>query len=343
MARPCDLFRTNVQARPLETALRQAGVRYHLIGGQSFFDRREVRDFLAYLKTFLNPHDDVSLLRIANTPARGLSDATMELLLASSHERKGSVFSAMTNPAVTAGLQARTRACVEGFVAFIERTREMLQRGGGAPSLRAWAERFLEETGYFQELRRAEKDPEASEGRIRNLKELIVTMDPAAERGATGVARTSSGMERLGSFLEQITLDTDRDDEDEARGDAVTLITMHSCKGLEFPHVCVVGLEGRAAAAFAIESRRHAGRGAPPVLRGHHARDAHPDPQPLRGAQKIRTDPALPSLAFSEGTSARTGRVRGCEKGKQPVTTESGKMLFDAIREGLGSGGRNAQ
>jgi DNA helicase-2/ATP-dependent DNA helicase PcrA len=120
------LFRTNAQSRPLETALRQAGVRYHLVGGQSFFDRREVRDFLAYLKTFLNPHDDVSLLRIANTPPRGLSDVTLERLLAASHERKGSVFSAMTNPAVTATFPARSRGCIEAFVGFIERTRRVL-------------------------------------------------------------------------------------------------------------------------------------------------------------------------------------------------------------------------
>src|SRR5207245_10803988 len=120
------LFRTNIQSRPLETALRQAGVRYHLIGGQSFFDRREVRDFLAYLKLFVNPHDDVSLLRVANVPARGLSDVTMERLLAASHERECSVFAVMKNPAVSNTLQVRTHECVEAFVQFIERTRGVL-------------------------------------------------------------------------------------------------------------------------------------------------------------------------------------------------------------------------
>src|SRR5208283_2800443 len=115
------LFRTNIQSRPLETALRAAGVRYHLIGGQSFFDRREIRDFLAYLKMFINPHDDVSLLRIANTPARGLSDVTMERLLGASHERNGSVYAAMKNPLVTAAFQAKSRESIEAFVEMIER------------------------------------------------------------------------------------------------------------------------------------------------------------------------------------------------------------------------------
>ena len=120
------LFRTNVQSRPLETAFRTAGVRYHLIGGQSFFDRSEIRDFLAYLKVFINPHDDVSLLRIANVPARGLSDVTMERLLAASHERKGSVFAAMKNPAVQATFQTKARQSIEAFVEFVERTRTQL-------------------------------------------------------------------------------------------------------------------------------------------------------------------------------------------------------------------------
>jgi superfamily I DNA/RNA helicase len=227
------LFRTNIQSRPLETALRQGNVRYHLIGGQSFFDRREVRDFLAYLKTFINPNDDVSLLRIANVPARGLSDATMERLLGASQERRCSVFAVMKNPAVTAAFQAPARRAIEGFVQFIERT-----RGGlNAPAfLHSWADRFLDEIDYFGELRRSEKTDEAAEGRIRNLEELMATMD-AAETPAR------SACERLETFLEEITLDSEREEEGEEPGNAVTLITMHSCKGLEFPHVYIVGME----------------------------------------------------------------------------------------------------
>ena len=88
------MFRTNQQSRPLETALRKAEVRYNLVGGQSFFDRREIRDFVSYLKLFLNPDDDTGLLRIANVPARGLSNATMEKLLGLSQERGCNVFAA---------------------------------------------------------------------------------------------------------------------------------------------------------------------------------------------------------------------------------------------------------
>lgn len=233
------LFRTNAQSRPLETALRQNNVRYHLIGGQSFFDRREIRDFLAYLKTFLNPHDDVSLLRIANVPARGLSDVTMERLLAASQERKGSVYAAMKNPAVTATFLARTRESIEAFVAFLERTRAKLHTqpvSRDSRFLQLWADNFLSEIGYYAELRREEKNKEAAENRERNLKELLATLD----RGDTPAY---SPQDRLQEFLEEITLDTEREEENEEPGNAVTLITMHSCKGLEFPNVYIVGLE----------------------------------------------------------------------------------------------------
>ncbi len=232
------LFRTNGQSRPLETELRKKGVRYHLVGGQSFFDRREVRDFLAYLKVMLNPHDDISLLRIANVPARGLSDVTMQRLLAASQERKCSVFAAMKNPVVQASFLARTRGSIEAFVAWLEHSARKLHQesAGQVNPLASWADGFLGQTGYFEELRRSEKTPEAGENRLRNLKELVASLDRDAGPGGTPA-------ERLDRFLEEVTLDSDREAEDEPKGDAVTLITMHSCKGLEYPHVFIVGLE----------------------------------------------------------------------------------------------------
>jgi superfamily I DNA/RNA helicase len=331
------LFRTNQQSRPLETALRTAGVRYHLIGGQSFFDRREIRDFLAYLKTFLNPHDDVSLLRIANTPARGLSDVTMERLLAASHERKGSVFAAMKNPAVTTTFQAKTRESIEAFVEFIERTQSLLAGNETTPStldprpstlLSSWSARFLDEIGYFNELRRSEKNPEASENRIRNLKELMATMDNSG-------SPTQSPSERLHSFLEDITLDTEREEEEENAGDAVTLITMHSCKGLEYPHVYVVGLEDG--------------------LLPHSRSKVEGTLDEERRLFYVAITRAMQTLTISHcGGRKKYGQLMPChpsqflkelpadliehadEKAKTPVTTETGKDMFAAMRDMLG-------
>jgi superfamily I DNA/RNA helicase len=233
------LFRTNMQSRPLETALRKASVRYHLIGGKSYFDRREVRDFLAYLKTLINPHDDVSLLRIANVPARGMSDAIMERLLAASQERKCSVYAALTNPVVVSSFQAKARESIQGFVDLLEHWRRRLADPAAANQPRGlctWAGELLKSSGYIDDLKRSEKTQEAAEARTRSLTELVDTFD-AQEPVGTPLS------ERLEKFLEEITLESDREDEEEKAGEAVTLITMHSCKGLEFPHVYIVGLE----------------------------------------------------------------------------------------------------
>ncbi len=299
------LFRTNQQSRPLETALRKAGVRYHLIGGQSFFDRREIKDFLAYLKMFINPHDDISLLRIANVPARGLSDVTMERLLGASHERKCSVFTAMKNPLVTTTFQANTRESIEAFVEFVERTRAATCNSGGELNrLQVWADKFLNEIGYFAELRRSEKDPEAGENRIRNLRELMATLDGSS-------APDAPLSERLENFLENITLDSDREEEKEDTGDAVTLITMHSCKGLEFPHVYIVGLEdgllphSRSKVEGTMDEERRLFYVA--VTRAMLTLTI----QPLRRAEKIRPVAALPSVAVSERIAERTRRTFG--------------------------------
>jgi DNA helicase-2/ATP-dependent DNA helicase PcrA len=323
------LFRTNIQARPLETALRLGKVRYHLIGGQSFFDRREIRDFLAYLKLFVNPNDDVSLLRIANVPARGLSDVTMERLLGASHERKCSVFAAMKNPVVTATFQNQARKSIETFVEFVERTLQPLEKFDTQNSLilSSWADRFLDEIGYFNELRRSEKTPEGAESRIRNIKELLVTLD---EQPASLAPH-----DRLQSFLEEITLDSEREEEKEEAGDAVTLITMHSCKGLEFPHVYIVGME----------------EGLLPHSRSKEENTLDEE----RRLFYVALTRAKESLTISHCASRKKfGQSMPChpssflrdlpdelvehadEAAKKPVTTESGRDQFAAMRASLG-------
>ncbi len=229
------LFRTNLQARPIENALRKAGVRYRLVGGQSFFDRREIKDFLAYLRALLNPHDDISLLRIANVPARGLSDLTMERLLAASQERHCSVFTAIKNPLVQFSFPDKTRNSIVTFQGLIAHHHQLLHLEE-VLNLNSWADQFLQSTGYFEELRRSEKDPEIGENRVRNLKDLIADLEKPNFYAPTPA-------ERVQRYLEEVTLDAERAEDPKETADTVTLITMHSCKGLEFPHVFVVGIE----------------------------------------------------------------------------------------------------
>ena len=337
----------------VETALRQAGVRYHLVGAQSFFDRREVRDFLAYLKAFVNPDDDVSLLRIANVPPRGLSDVTMERLLVASHERNCSVFAAMKNTVIAATFQTKTRRSIERFVEFIERTRRPLciarhteqlpavpplpkgeGRGNGEvqsnseyASLATWADAFLREIGYFDELRRSEKSPEAAESRIRNLQELMATLAGVGEP-------TDAPLDRLQLFLEEIGLDADREEDKENAGDAVTLITIHSCKGLEFPHVYIVGLEdgllphARSKLEGTLDEERRlfyvAVTRAMQTLTISHcaARKKYGVPVPCHPSPFLKE---LPAELVEHAD----------EKGKQAVSTESGKGMFETVRAAL--------
>ena len=320
------LFRTNLQSRAIETALRQGQVRYHLIGGQSYFDRREVRDFMAYLKTFINPHDDVSFLRIANVPARGLSDVTMERLLSASQERSCSVFAAMKHADVRGSFSAKTVEAIDSFVGLVERTRGCLEEGK-ALSLRSWSERFLDETGYLHEVRRLEKNDEVAESRLRNLKELMASLDG-------GEATTERPAERLLEFLEQLSLDGDRKDEKDKAGDAVTLITMHSCKGLEYPHVFIVGLEDG--------------------LLPHSRSKVEGTLDEERRLFYVAITRAMKSLTISYCTARKKyGQMtpchpspflnelpeelveRGDEKGKKPVAVDSGKNLFAAMRASL--------
>ena len=233
------LFRTNQQSRPLETALRKADIRYNLVGGQSFFDRKEIRDFVSYLKLFLNPDDDTGLLRISNVPSRGLSNATMEKLLRLSQERRCSVFAVMRDREALGEFRERTVDAILDFVELINIHHDRLMHPVVAHPenpLKAWCTAWLEEVGLFREIRRIEKDDETAENKVRNIVDLLDSLDPdfvPADRPID---------ERLHRYLEHILLDREKDDTEEAR-DMVTLITMHSCKGLEFPYVYIAGVE----------------------------------------------------------------------------------------------------
>jgi DNA helicase-2/ATP-dependent DNA helicase PcrA len=323
------LFRTNIQSTPLEIALRKAGVRYNLIGGQSIFDRREIRDTLAYLKMFVNPHDDISLLRIANVPARGLSDVTMERLLAASQERNCSVFSAMRHTDVQAMFTTKTREAIGEFVQFIEETRAPIagsDTDARPASLTQWAEKFLADAGYIDDLRRSEKNIETADNRVRNIKDMLARLD-----------QTGSGPcgERISDFLEELTLDADRQEEKQAEKDAVTLITMHSCKGLEFPNVFIVGLEdgllphSRSKVEGTLDEERRLfyvaiTRAMLTLTMSHcQSRKKYGQAMPCHPSGFLQEIPE----EFIE---------RGDEKAKAPVAAAQGKSMFAALRESLG-------
>jgi len=320
------LFRTNLQSRPIESALRKSAVRYHLIGGQSFFDRREIKDFIAYLKAFVNPHDDISLLRIANVPARGLTDVTMERLLAASQERKCSVFTAMKNPLVQAMFQKRTEECIRAFVDLIQ-TQHLALSNDPNLVLSKWAEQFLDGNGYYAELKRAEKDPEAAETRIRNLRDLLPDLDDAGSSNWTPAGKVEA-------FLEDLALDNDREEEKDA-GDAVTLITMHSCKGLEFPHVFVVGLEegllphSRSKVENTLDEERRLfyvaiTRAMKSLTISHcETRKKYGQSMPCHPSQFLKE---LPEDAVEHANATA----------KQPVKADTGKSYFASMRESIG-------
>lgn len=231
------LFRTNQQSRQFELALRKSKIAYVLIGGLSFFDRKEIRDTLAYLKVLINPNDDTSLLRIFNVPPRGVGATSVQKLLAMAEERSKPVWEVLNHTDVLGALQRKTAVSVERFYTIVETYREKLQESVGTPSPILFE--FFDEIGFFEEVRKIEKDEESGEARERNVKDLIEQVD------AFVPGNKKSHLDRLSSYLSDLTLDGskfgDGDASDER--DVVTLITMHSCKGLEFPYVYIAGCE----------------------------------------------------------------------------------------------------
>jgi len=224
------LFRAAAQARAFEAELRAKAVPYVLVGGQSFFDRKEVRDVLAYLRLIQNPDDEVSFLRVINCPPRGVGKVAMERALAHSIERGISVPQAFARPGEIEGLPAGAADSVSSFQRTLASFERRLE-GKGLPKL---IRDVLEVVGYRKEVERLYSDHKQCEDRWRAALGL-------AELAETHVARTKAPS--LQSFLEDLALSAEDERDGESERDAVTLMTLHAAKGLEFPRVYLVGME----------------------------------------------------------------------------------------------------
>ena len=214
-------YRTNAQSRAVEEELVRRSIPYRVIGGTRFYDRREIKDVLAYLRAVANPADEVSLKRIVNVPKRGVGDTSVGRVdaWAASH---GVAFADALAEAEQASLTGRALSGVRTLVSFLTDLRAERDGGAGPGHL---LERILDETGYRAELEA--EDSIESAGRLENLDELV------------GAAREYADVD---TFLEDVSLVADSDDLDETSGQVV-LMTLHTAKGLEFPAVFVVGME----------------------------------------------------------------------------------------------------
>ena len=227
------LYRTNAQSRTLEQVFRRVGLPFRIYGGRSFFDHKEIMDIIAYFRVLVNELDEEALLRIINYPKRSIGDTTIQRVRQAASQQGLPVMHILRDP-LGYGVEVNkpTAARLQAFAALLDDLRTYNQQEG---DLYAIAERVINETGILTDL----KSDTTSEGkaRIENIQELLGGIDEYIHAALeVGQAPT------LGVYLSEIALMTDQDKEGE-EGDSITLMTVHSAKGLEFPHVFIVGME----------------------------------------------------------------------------------------------------
>ena len=221
------LYRTNTQSRIFEEMLIKSGISYNMVGGLKFYERKEIKDIIAYLRVIFNPADSLSLLRIINVPKRGIGDASLAKIQAYAAANNVSLFEAVSNAAAIDGLSSRFVSKLDDLAGIIF---ELMNLASEAP-VEDLIDRVLRDTGYLEELEN-ERTPQA-QSRIANLHELISVAQEFA---------ASEEENNLENFLAHVALVSDIDDT-ELGEDAITLMTLHSSKGLEFPVVFLVGME----------------------------------------------------------------------------------------------------
>ena len=234
ISRPGDtavFYRTNAQSRAVEEVFIRTGMPYKVVGGVRFYERKEVRDILAYLRTIVNPADEVSLRRILNTPKRGIGDRAEAMIGAYAERERITFFDSLRRAADVPGLATRSMSAIAGFVDLMNGLQTLFE-SGTEPAVVIQA--AIEQSGYLSELR-ASTDLQ-DEGRIENLAELESVATAFLVDNPEGT---------LVEFLENVALVADADSipEGEDHGGVVTLMTLHTAKGLEFPTVFLTGME----------------------------------------------------------------------------------------------------
>lgn len=221
------LYRANAQARPVEDALNRAQIPYNIYGGTKFYERKEIKDMVAYLRVIQNPQDDISLKRIINVPRRGIGLRTIEKIEDRASLKEESLYSVLIDIDGNSDISRKAKASINGFVDIMSTFRSLKQIYPASKMI----EKVMDITGYLDEL---EKDKsEESQDRIENLKEFIsVAME----------FENNSEDTSLEAFLTNVALTSEPNDEEE-HADRVSLMTIHSAKGLEFPVVFLTGME----------------------------------------------------------------------------------------------------
>jgi DNA helicase-2/ATP-dependent DNA helicase PcrA len=254
------LYRTNLQSRPLEEALRAANIPYRVVGGTSYFDRKEIADLAAYLRVVLNARDEVSLRRIINYPTRAIGRTTLLRLVEASRARGKSLWETLREAASIEGINRAQAEAIRHFVSLIEGLRTELaateaalaagQTGGR--TLHGWATELLKRIRLEDAVRQENKSDKVAEIRIDNLRDFVGSIARYEERTWAETPLPDEEAEwappSLATFLERVALIDDadergRDEKDDEAGQQVTLMTLHSAKGLEFTHVFLVGVE----------------------------------------------------------------------------------------------------
>jgi DNA helicase-2/ATP-dependent DNA helicase PcrA len=253
--RPADVavfYRTNAQSRVFEEVFIRTGQPYKVVGGVRFYERKEVRDALAYLRMLVNTADEISLRRVLNTPKRGIGERAEACIAALAERDRITFWEALTRAAEAPGLATRSLKNIEGFVAIVQELQSMVEADERPDVI---LESVLERSGYLAELE-ASDDPQDGT-RVENLAELVAVAREFAEDPQPGPSADPAEVEAgtvavgLGDFLERVALVADADqipdapDPDSGGDDSgvVTLMTLHTAKGLEFPVVFLTGLE----------------------------------------------------------------------------------------------------